>query len=233
MSWEVQLIGESANLKMLSDSFTDPQLRMFNHDNDVMITSDNWDALLTAEEVREAADRAAAAISGASFLILGMTTPLKAGSVHKVEEDGTRHITMFCNSGEFRVRTFPVTITAGGVTHYPADPVSEYYEVASKIPAVERALSLRCMDRPDWVRLYILYEIVQDDVGDLMHTAGWVSKAEIKRFTHTANSPSVTGSKSRHGVERTPPPKNPMSIPDALKLIDSLLHNWIKSKQGN
>jgi hypothetical protein len=231
MTWEAQLCGESADLKMLSESFTEPQLRIVSRENDVMIVSDNWDDLLTAEEVREAADRAAAAISGASFLILGMTTPLTVGNVYKVDEDGRRDITIFCNSGEVRVRTFPATITAGSVTHYPADPVHKYYEAASRDPAIERALSLRSMDSPNWVRLYILYEIVKNDVGNLMHTAGWVAKAEIKRFSHTANSPSATGSESRHGTEAIQPPTNPMSIQTARELIDRLLHEWIKSKQ--
>lgn len=232
MTWEVQLCGESADLKMLSESFTQPQMHIVSREDGVIITSDSWNYLLTAEEVREAADRTVAAISGASFLILGMTTPLTVGNVYNVDENGRRGMTIFCGSGVIRIRTYPATITTGGVTHHPADRVHKYHEVASRDPAIERALSLRSMDQLNWVRLYILYEIVKDDVGSMMYTAGWVSKSEIERFSRTANSPSAIGSESRHGTEATQPPKRPMSVQTARKLIDRLLHEWIKSKQG-
>lgn len=84
----------------------------------------------------------------------------------------------------------------------------------------------------DWVKLYRILEIVGLDVGDLDSIAvnGWATKAALRLFKHTANSPAAVGLDARHGAETTAPPKQPMTISEASALISSIVHAWLRSK---
>ncbi len=50
------------------------------------------------------------------------------------------------------------------------------------------------------------------------------SDAIIKRFTHTANSFPVLGKKARHGSDNNEPPKSPMELKDAQKLLSDIVY---------
>jgi len=82
------------------------------------------------------------------------------------------------------------------------------------------------------VALYRIYEIIEADVRDVseIEKRGWATKKSIKRFKHTANSPAVIGDNSRHGVERSTPPKDPMLPTEAKSLIEGIVLNWLRSK---
>jgi len=82
---------------------------------------------------------------------------------------------------------------------------------------------LRNADDLDWVDMYRLYEVIQEDVGRPMHELGWASRNELERFVRTANSPDAAGDKARHGVARTDPPRKPMSLSHARELIDRIV----------
>lgn len=79
----------------------------------------------------------------------------------------------------------------------------------------------------DWVTLYKIYEIVESDGAPITN---WVSEKQVKRFTHTANSPEAVGlENARHGKHIPPPPK-PMSIQEATRLIGIILERWVDEK---
>ena len=86
--------------------------------------------------------------------------------------------------------------------------------IAGKSEAVARVLCLHGNDKLDWVNLYRIFEIICGDVGgsDAIAASIWASKAAIRRFKHTANSPGAIGDESRHGSERDQPPADPMHI---------------------
>jgi hypothetical protein len=73
-----------------------------------------------------------------------------------------------------------------------------------------------------WGSLYCLYEVIEEDVGsiDKIANEGWATKTSIKRFKHTANSPSAIGDAARHGKESTTPPARPMELGEARALIE-------------
>ena len=75
-----------------------------------------------------------------------------------------------------------------------------------------------------------MFEIVQSDVGGKIIKAGWATKAEVERFTHTADSAVAVGDDARHGHEKFQPPKKPMSLADAKDLITRILKSWLDSK---
>ncbi len=60
---------------------------------------------------------------------------------------------------------------------------------------------------PTWSELYLIFELVEANVGGRMHTEGWIDRTEKKLFTRTANSYTALGREGRHGkiVAMLPP----------------------------
>jgi len=60
---------------------------------------------------------------------------------------------------------------------------------------------------------------------------GWATKKELSDFRQTANHPEGSGIHARHGHLNTEPPKNPMSLADAKRLIiDDIFKHWEDAK---
>jgi hypothetical protein len=114
----------------------------------------------------------------------------------------------------------------------PADSVPGWVRLRLANPKVAKALRLLGTEEHDWVSLYRLYEVIEDDVGSLDNIVRhrWATKASIRRFKHTANSLGAVGDASRHGKELTMSPPDPMDLGEARALIEVILHNWLRSK---
>ncbi|MGB3558818.1 MAG: hypothetical protein WBA24_09765, partial [Geitlerinemataceae cyanobacterium] len=82
----------------------------------------------------------------------------------------------------------------------------------------------------NWGNLYRIYEIIESECGDKIYQNSWASKNKITQFTRTANSPAAIGYEARHGVQKTDPPPNPMSLQDAQLLIRSIIEKWLNWK---
>jgi hypothetical protein len=84
-------------------------------------------------------------------------------------------------------------------------------------------------DERNYINLYKCYEVILSDVGGRVN--GWVEKSSLKRFSHTANSPTAIGySLARHGRENSVPPEEPVTLADADALIRRLIIAWITDK---
>lgn len=107
--------------------------------------------------------------------------------------------------------------------------------VNSQNTAIEKAIRIYGSREINWGDLYKVYEIVESNVGGIKKilNEGWSSETNIKNFKHTANSASAAGDDARHGKETTCVPTNPVSLPEAGSLIQTILKRWIdfKSKQ--
>jgi hypothetical protein len=114
-----------------------------------------------------------------------------------------------------------------------AGPIPDWIAIALKEEKVAKVFRLLCNDPLDWVALYRILEVVEEDVGGLGNIVGqgWASSRSLSRFKHTANSPSTTGDEARHGKEQTQPPAKPMTIAEARALIETVVHNWLSAKQ--
>ena len=98
--------------------------------------------------------------------------------------------------------------------------------------AVEKVLRIYGSSELTFRDLYVIYEIVEHDVGGLESLAarGWATKSDIRRFKHTANSVSSLGDQARHGADSSAPPKVPTTLSEARELVASLVKSWIASK---
>ena len=105
--------------------------------------------------------------------------------------------------------------------------MEEAAELALKNPSVAKALRIFGSDR-SWVGLYKVFELIRADVGDSMFALNWTTKTEVRRFTHTANSPAASRDEARHGVLSGYPPAVPMKRDDAAQLIERLLQQWLE-----
>jgi hypothetical protein len=146
------------------------------------------------------------------------------------------HTVVALSGAEIRMKAHSARVELGG--HVQPDPAEglavPLIQAASVSPRARDALVIVGRQDPTWSELYLLFELVQGDVGGRMHDQGWISKADADRFTHTANSYSVLRSAGRHGKDPgRPPPANPMPHAFAADLIRQLVLSWLRSVAGS
>lgn len=108
-----------------------------------------------------------------------------------------------------------------------ADPVVGWLMAGLRNDSVAKVLRLYANTPPTWNNLYRIFEVVEQDVGGrkYIEQQGWATDKSLERFKRTANSVSAIGDEARHGKESTQPPSNPMTLPEAKSLIETILHN--------
>lgn len=235
MRWEVQLTGDPTDLQMLADTFTGEAMQVAQSGKEYVLRSSHFELLDSAASVRESAIELVTALSGSVRLTLGAREAIGVGAaVSRVRPNGKREsITVLVGQAVSHERALPITVVHGTQIHRPADPILKWLPLATQNPVVAKALRLRNAGDLEWVDLYRLYEVIQNDVGRSMHQLGWASHDELERFARTANSVAATGDKARHGVERTDPPPKPMPLPDARELIDRIMKAWLGWKASH
>ena len=239
MTWMVYLAGDTSGLSALAQSLTGTDINVSHDGQDYILTSDRFTPADDAAVVRQKAEDMVALLNGGSRLALDATQSIRVGAVYRRRDDGLRDIFVFPEPLviQFRVisPTVKVTHTDGTVEEFhPADPVKLWVALALSNDAVANVFRLLSSGTLDWVNLYRIFEIIAADVGglDAIASDGWGTKASMKLFKHTANSPSALGLDARHGAETTQPPPQPMLISEARTLINSLIHAWLRAKTG-
>jgi hypothetical protein len=235
MKWEVQISGDAQDLKELSKSLINDELKIIERDGQFFLESTRFESTMTHQDVHFRASEILTILSGATRLALGGRTPLRIGNIAKVKEDGTRDIFLSVSNTIHITGVTTVKIQGSNGTVKivnPADRVPSWVNLGLTDAKVSKALRLLGTEENNWVNLYRLYEVIEDDIGGMDEIAdrGWATKASIRRFKHTANSPTAVGDESRHGRESTTPPPNPMELGEARALVEVILHNWLHSK---
>lgn len=238
MEWIVQIAGEKFDLQELSKSLTAPELCIAQEGKAFVLKSTDFNQLKDADTVQNKACGIINLINGAAKLAIGMQKPLAVDHVIKINDNGTREsFISVSNLGVGRVSvSMSVTAEDGTIKKiHQADPIPSWVEIGRNDANVAKVLRLWGVGPHDWVSLYRIYEVVESDVGGFstIVNMGWVTKSGIKRFKHTANSPGAIGDKARHGARhgKDIPPKSPMTFSEAKSLIETILHNWIRSKE--
>ncbi|MCX5814355.1 MAG: hypothetical protein NT178_17695 [Proteobacteria bacterium] len=238
MNWEVETVGDKADLTELCKCLADNELHIEERNNQFFLRSIRFNDLSTSEEVVSAGTNILTLLTGSARLALGGKTPITVGSVAKIREDGGRDIFLTITETVGLRAFFSIeTRKSNGsieVSH-PAQDVPKWIKLGFSDEKVAKALRLFGTSEHDWVSLCRLYEVIEEDVRTVDEIArrGWATRASIKRFKHTANSPGSTGDASRHGKESTSPPGNPMTLPEGKALIELILHGWLRSKTSN
>jgi hypothetical protein len=239
MTWVVQLAGDASDLSALAQSLTGADINVSHDGQDYVLTSDRFEPDDDAATVRQKAEDIVAFLNGGCRLALDATQSIRVGAVHRRRDDGTRDIFVFPEPAVIRFRVIAPTVK---VTHadgtveesHPADPVKQWSSLALSNHAVANVFRILSSGTLDWINLYRIFEIIATDAGgvDSIASNGWGTKASMKLFKHTANSPGALGLDARHGAETTQPPPTPMTISEARTLINSIAHAWLRAKTG-
>jgi hypothetical protein len=234
MAWEVHVTGPTSVLTELAHAFQGKDPSIIRRGDHFLLCSRTFESIPSAEAIRIEAERIVEALSGLSRVLLQSDSPLKLASVVDVRSNGTQHIFVQPEPDMLRVTDGLVSLVVshgdGRVEeHRPSDPVPVLLARALADPVAARALRLRDVPHMAWTDLYRLYEVVEAAAGgeDALVKSGWVTRSNLRRFRHSANSVTAAGDQARHGVEPTQPPADAMTLSEARSVIDAILTRWL------
>lgn len=148
---------------------------------------------------------------------------IMVGSIVRVDAAG--HRTDFVILKSLDMRMHGATLDIGGRTF------AARAALAARDDNVRQALR-RYGGEVSPVNLYRVFEIIRDAVGGEREIVAraWSSQAQTDRFRRTMNSVGALGLDARHGVEKSAPPPDPMSIQEAQEFIARLLERWLDAR---
>jgi hypothetical protein len=237
MTWKVRIIGNQHDLTELKRSFSDDSISVVKGKDGFYLEYEQFSTCQTVEDVLQISSKVLAILNGATRLALGGNSIITESGVLQEHQDGTSKFYIH-ESETLNVRdssNLKVMDLDGNVIDeiYPADEVPVWVLLGLKDDAVEKVFRLFGLQH-DWVGLYRIFEIIENDVGGIEAIThnDWGAKSSLKLFKHTANSPGAIGDDARHGKETTTPPAKPMLLSEARALIETLVHHWLREKQS-
>jgi len=232
VSWIIPLLGHQFDLQDLPLWFAGHDVHVAPRDNDFVLVipahviGDNY------KPVRAFAEDQLELINGIGRLLSSSFRPVSlSDKILGLDAAGTvRDTVLDCIPGEYRVKGGSVSVVIGGkVQPDPAEvTASALLRAASRSPRARDALIIVGRPTLTWPELYLLFELVEAEVGGQMFELGWISEADADLFTHTANSYSVLRSAGRHGRDKGEPPAQPMQTGRAVTLVRALVLAWLR-----
>lgn len=231
-TWLVPLAGHRFDLEDLPLWLADEPIGVVERDGTFNLVIPADIAGQSHEPIRSIAEERVQFINGIGRLLSPSFRPVTlTDRLFGLSADGTVVNTVVAVEGaEMRMKGGTVRLQIGNrvLPDSRQGAAAPFFKAATQSPRARHALSLIGRDRLSWSELYVLFELVQADVGDRMHSMGWVSKAQARLFTRTANSYSTLGLEGRHGKEKGSPPANPMKHADAETMVHDLVRHWLE-----
>ena len=233
MEWFVELLGDPYDLEDLSNVCKSKELMVEKDEESFILKSTEFNNLNDGLEVHKKAMELVALINGASVVVLGLRSPLRASrSLIMVDDEGKKGLCYVCEPCttrvELRGRFQTTTIKPDGSTEiiYQASPVPRWVDIAKRNEKVASVLKKLSENNLDFNELNIIFEHVQGDVGSEIKK--WVNKDDPGRFTQTAQL-------YRHGESglnkrKWKASQRPMALYEAKSFIESIVSRWIDSK---
>jgi hypothetical protein len=191
----------------------------------------------TYERVGELAADFLALVNGAASVLIHGYRPieLEGGAFNGIDENGEiAHTVIQVGTAEMRCKAGQVTIAINGVAQpdQRKGSMSPILREALHNRAKADALMLVGRSFPSWSELYLVFELVEANVGRRMFTEGWIGQTDATLFTRTANSYTALGTAGRHGKDRGDPPAAPMQQQAAVTLMRSLVAAWLRDSSA-
>jgi hypothetical protein len=237
--WLVRLGGDRLDLVELPKLLHESVVAVREDRDGFYLQSPELEPLNDATAVRQRAIALVEGINGIGRVMIGNFKPVGVAHVIRVGEGKPNVITVEITEGiEMRSKLTAVSLTSEGEeirdtnaapASFKRGPAADWLERSLSDEAVAKVLRLLVRRPTTWIDLSKVFEIVQSTAGGAIQTAGWASRAEVDRFTHTANSVTVLGDAARHGHDKVRPPASPMTLQDADALIRKVVRNWLQT----
>ncbi len=237
-SWMVELHGAEIDLRELQRLNSLSQVNIVAENNCFYLTAEEFDL---HSEVREVLSRAAEivkVINAIAYLEIENWENISVKDAIRKDSQGNIHRFLIAEPGHFRMRggnvTFKITRADGTVEEspIPQNTLSSFFKTSQNDANVNKALRIFGGREHTWSNLYIIYEIIESDVGgkSVIVSNNWCSGKKIENFKRTANSLTAVGDEARHGKETSNPPPSPMLLDEAKTLIENILKKWLATK---
>jgi hypothetical protein len=228
--WWARLEGEDLDLKALASGLGDESpVRVVLFDGRHYMWMTEFDTMDDSHAVETRASAVLRVVNGAARVAHGDSREVRVDAVAKVRPAGQiQHFVHASAALHLRARVL-VTLTVSGAPEGVSEPTitERAVDVALGDPQAERGLRIFGRDDVDYRDLYHVFEIAEAAIGDAIFVDGTVTRAEVTRFKHTANSVHALGDQARHGHETTQPPPAPTSFADAQALVGRVLRVWL------
>lgn len=232
--WRVALTGDAHDLTDAAKLFTASDPGVVEEGSAFYLRSSGFEAFTDPQEVLESAAAALPLLNGVARTYLpefkGMT--LRAAAVERIDEKTSRVQELVAT--EVRVvveeeRAFSNGTAVGGTQREVASRLAG----ASSDDRVARALAIYGSIGDTWVGLYMVLDVLSDDLGgdDAVKKSGFAPRAKITLLRRTANSYAAAGLVARHATEKYEAPDKPMSLREGKKVVGRLLDGWLQSKR--
>ena len=230
-SWMVPLVGHQFDLEDLPLWFAGLDVHVEPRDNGFALVIPTQIVGDSYEPVRAFAEEQLALVNGIGRLLSSSYRPISlTDNLFGVDSAGAvRNTVVAVGSAEMRVKAGSVRVVIGGKAQPdPAEgAASSLMRAASRSPRAHDALIIIGRPNLTWSELYLLFELVEAEVGGQMFDLAWISRSDADLFTRTANSYSVLRSGGRHGKDRGDPPAQPMQHGLAVTLVRALVLAWL------
>lgn len=191
------------------------------------LRSMEFETMDNPEDVYALAQQRIAQINGIASILLPAFQPIdRAPSVVRMFDDGTKTVWVFKRERErppeFRLEPSSAAKTVSSTL------VEEWLATARNSGPLTDALRLFALQRDEWAALYKILELARGNLSPGIEERGWASGAELRRFTHTANSAEAIGDDARHSRGQFKTPSRAITLAEGLELITRILRNWIE-----
>jgi hypothetical protein len=226
--WQILLIGprassvDAAHLCRLSSLHIEGTISGY------YLRSPEFETMDKPEDVYALAQQRIAQINGITGILLPAFQPIElAPSVIRMFDDGKKKVWIFKREHErppeFRLEPSTAAKTVSSTL------VEEWLATARNSGPLTDALRLFALQRDEWAALYKILELARANLSPGIEERGWASGAELRRFTHTANSAEAIGDDARHSRGQFKAPSRAITLAEGLELITRILRNWIEN----
>ena len=230
-SWIIPLEGHQFDLEDLPHWLAKQDVHVVKRDDNFVLVIPTSLIGESHEPVRAFAEGHLELINGIGRLLSQQFRPVAlTDKLYGLDSDGTIINTVIAIAGaEMRIKGGMLRVNNGGMlSSDPRDGAAAPFILAAESSSRRRD-ALIMVGRPEltWSELYLIFELVEADVGGRMFDLGWITKPDANLFTHTANSYSVLRNEGRHGKDRGDPPTIPMQKSAAQNLMRCLVAAWL------
>ena len=223
--WKIELNGDEGDMSFLETLLAKSP---YNIETDGPFKRLNLPAVAPdadSETVRSAAAQLVEVVNGAARLYYKRFGGVRFSQVTILDSDGKRR-----GYGYLTARARNHTLTAVSSAD---QTMASWVSLALADTEVSRALGLYGALEPNWKNLYMVLEVIEDDLGGeaQLKSSGFLQAGHLDAFKHTANSYNAVGRETRHATLSREPPAKPMSITEAREFVQDLLRAWLRQKQ--